>query len=376
MTKKVTELPSATTPLGAADILLVVQGGVSKQAPVSGLPSSGGGGLTNWAEAISTSGVNNPRNAASLKATGGATDIDAVLEPKGTGSILAQTPTGTQAGGNKRGLNAVDFQINRSISTQIAQGDYSVLLGGTSNTISANYGVLGGGASNTVSATYATVAGGQSNGAFNTHSAVAGGFQNSASGNYASITGGNSNTSSGTSSSVIGGESNTADGVYSSVLGGSQGTARGISGAEARASGMFASQGDAQRRRFIQRVATSNATTTVVTTNGGAAGSTNLAVLPGSSAFGFSGKVVARSGTTMAAWEFKGAIRRGSGGTSDITLVGTPTVTSIGADAGAASWSVAIATDVTFGALIIQVTGAAATNIRWVSDLETVEVAG
>ena len=44
MGTKISELPSATTPLGSTDILVVVQGGVTKKAPVSGLPSSGGGG--------------------------------------------------------------------------------------------------------------------------------------------------------------------------------------------------------------------------------------------------------------------------------------------------------------------------------------------
>lgn len=36
---KINELPSATTPLAAADILLTLQGGVTKQVPVSGLPT-------------------------------------------------------------------------------------------------------------------------------------------------------------------------------------------------------------------------------------------------------------------------------------------------------------------------------------------------
>lgn len=40
---KISELPAATTPLDAADTLVVVQGGATKKAPVSGLPSSGGG---------------------------------------------------------------------------------------------------------------------------------------------------------------------------------------------------------------------------------------------------------------------------------------------------------------------------------------------
>ena len=39
MSTKVSELPAATTPLSSSDILLVVQGGVSKQVQVSGLPS-------------------------------------------------------------------------------------------------------------------------------------------------------------------------------------------------------------------------------------------------------------------------------------------------------------------------------------------------
>lgn len=44
MAKKFSELPLATSPLGATDQVAVVQAGVTKRAPVSAFPSSGGGG--------------------------------------------------------------------------------------------------------------------------------------------------------------------------------------------------------------------------------------------------------------------------------------------------------------------------------------------
>ncbi|MFZ4522409.1 MAG: hypothetical protein ACOYNC_11930, partial [Bacteroidales bacterium] len=66
------------------------------------------------------------------------TDVDFVISPKGSGSILAQQPDGTAAGGNNRGLFAVDLQMDRFGASQVASGDYSIAIGG-GNTASQLY---------------------------------------------------------------------------------------------------------------------------------------------------------------------------------------------------------------------------------------------
>jgi hypothetical protein len=90
-----------------------------------------------------------------------------------------------------------------------------------------------------------------------------------------------------------------------------------------------------------------------------------------SSAYVFHLHAVARaSGGDVKAWTIDGCIKRdGSGNTS---LVGTPTVTVIGNDAGASAWDIAVEADDASEALIVKVTGAAATTIHWaVSGLPT-----
>lgn len=72
-------------------------------------------------------------------------------------------------------------------------------------------------------------------------------------------------------------------------------------------------------------------------------------------------------------WTIEGVIKRGaSAGTT--ALVGTATVTSSYADAGASTWSVAVTADTTNGCLAVTVTGQASTTIRWVASIETTEV--
>lgn len=55
-------------------------------------------------------------------------------------------------------------------------------------------------------------------------------------------------------------------------------------------------------------------------------------------------------------------------------IVGTATVTSSYADAGASTWAITATADTTNGGLAITFTGQASTTIRCVAKLETVEV--
>lgn len=135
-----------------------------------------------------------------------ATDVDIAFSPKGLGALTAQVADAGATGGNKRGTRAVDWQMGRTGSAQVASGNESV---------------IGGGFDNTAYGSYATVAGGSSNRA-GTGAAVGGGDQNNASGNYATIAGGLQNESFGTYTTVVGGNFNrvAASGSYSAILGG------------------------------------------------------------------------------------------------------------------------------------------------------------
>ena len=88
----------------------------------------------------------------------------------------------------------------------------------------------------------------------------------------------------------------------------------------------------------------------------------------------FKGSVIAGvtgAGNTKG-WSIEGVIKRGANAAAT-TLVGS-TVMSAYADVGAAAWTVALAADTTNGGLRVTVTGQAATTIRWVAKVESVEM--
>jgi hypothetical protein len=211
--------------------------------------TGGGGGLTGFTSAYNTSAPNATVTVSSLSATGAATDIDVAIVPKGLGSILAAIPDSTATGGDKRGTYAVDLQTKRTLSTQVASGNYSVVSGGESNIASGAWSVIAGGSNNTASAEGATVGGGGYNEASGFYSVIAGGGGNdpgdvnTASGNYSFIGGGYANIASSTTTVVCGGSSNTASGDTSFVGGGYSNTSSGdwsvIAGGEINTANSF-----------------------------------------------------------------------------------------------------------------------------------------
>lgn len=222
-------------------------------------------------------------------------DVDAVVTPVGKGGLLAAVPD-FNAGGNKRGNYAVDWQLWRDAPGNIASGLFAVVPGGKSNTASGDH-------------------------------------------SYAS-------------------------GYHAST--------RGLLGAVARASSMFAADGDCQRLGMTLMVATPGATPTVLTADGNAETTANTYVLPASTAATFTGSVVAKSAADFSHWTFVGGIRN-SGGVA-LTAAVTPTLVS--QTAGAAAWSVAVGVNAGNNALKLTVTGAAGTNIKWGCSLDSMEVAG
>jgi hypothetical protein len=98
----------------------------------------------NWDQAIYTASPNNTINVAQFSAKGSGTNIAVALTPKGTGYISAQVPDGAFAGGNARGVNAVDFQMKRTAIIHVASGAMSIVANGESNAASGSYAFAGG----------------------------------------------------------------------------------------------------------------------------------------------------------------------------------------------------------------------------------------
>lgn len=328
----------AATSLAAGTSTYVLTSNGPGAAP-SWQAAGGGGGVTGFTTSLETASPNGTVNVSRIIASGGTTNQDIAISPKGTGSITAQLPDGTTANGNKRGANAVDLQTIRTANTQVAQSSYSVLAGGYGNTISAQYAFIGGGNLNTASAQAAVVSGGDSN------------------------------TAGGTYGAVTGGKDNFASGAYSRA-GGSGSNARSI-----QASDVFGAGVGNQRGVYVLQRNTSSATPAVATADyNGTAATTNQVTLANNMAMSFSALVAVKrqSSTDTAHWLIEGAIMRGANaGTT--TLVGTPTVTALGAAAGASTWAIAVSANTTIGCLSFQVTGQASANLNWMISIQTAE---
>ena len=302
-------------------------------------------GLTNFVEAARTaSPYDGATGGVALSAVSTLGNADFSIEPKGTGALVRKLADGTNAGGNRRGTYAVDWQ-SPSFAATVASGQRAVISGGINNTCSGANAVISGGDSNVVSGTASVISGGESN---------------SATATYSTVTGGRSNLASATYSQ--------AGGAYS--------TTRGIHGADVRGAGLFVTQGDAQIARYILRNSTTNATQTELYADGVTASAGTRITLPNNSAYSFTGQVIGKTQTVgdVAAWRFSGTIQRITTAAST-ALVGTILMTDTNTTAGtAAAWSVSIDADTTNGGLRIRVTGAAATTIRWMATVNTCEL--
>lgn len=310
------------------------------------VPSGGGGGLTEITETLETTSPNNTVNAESLQVTGGTTNTDLVLGPKGTGAfILGPPPDGSTPGGNKRGTYTIDLQTARSAADQVGTGSRGVLLGSDNKVPNDTSVAIG---YNNLSGQYLS-------------NATAIGVSNISNG----IAIGDSNTSQGSATVTIG-TSNTA------TSGAPFGIAVGLSaqahrwGMFAYSAGLFSATGDAQFTcQVLRRKTTTNSAVTLFADN-----SSTYCTIP-------SGKILAcvinicgikSDGTAAAHYVRQYAIKNVGGTTSEVYAAVT-----LGTDT-AAGTSIAISADDTNDALKIEVTGITSETWRWVATVEGVEI--
>jgi len=278
------------------------------------------------------------------------------------GNTLNSTSNGTYiAAGVSNVITGTSNFIGGGSTNEFASGSFGVIAGGAFNTITsnANAGAILGGNGNTASANFAAVGGGTGNTASGISSVALGGNGNTASGNY-SIVGVQDSTASAARSVVLGKSCNSASTASDSVVTGEYGRSL-LKGQRSHAAGRFTLTGDAQYVDFVARNRTEDATPLELFLNGTDARLTleeNSAMFLTVAVSGFSS-----TGADAAHYIRKVAISNVAGTTA---LIGT--VSTIGTDVETqAGYDVAITADDTNDALVITVTGAAATNIRWVA---------
>jgi hypothetical protein len=271
---------------------------------------------------------------------------------------------------------------------------HGVVVGGGNNTATGSYSFIGGGGDagtasnrNVASGDWSFVGGGIRNVASGVGSFVAGGgiydqpsggySGNTASGLSSFVGGGFGNTASSNATAISGGVANVANGIYSAVVGGTYGTTRGLLAniVLPASNAPFGNTGGAQSALLILGGQTTDATPKVLTCNGSTTSTINQVILPNNSAYFFTGEVVAgvTGGGDTKGWKIEGVIKRGANAAST-ALVGTPTVTSMFADVGAATWTIAVTADTTNGGLAVTFTGQAATTIRVVCQIRSTEM--
>jgi len=308
----------------------------------------------------------------------GSVAIGATSTSSGSSSLamMSGTASGTDSvaiGGGSTASANQSTAIGKNSSNQGAQsvtGSGAMALSGSyasgadsfAAAIGNNTSSYGSTAANAVALGFQSIA----NGSY----AVAMGWANTA-GNRSTCIGGNASTAS-DNSICMGSWSSTISGAYSATLGGGRASDR--SQQNRWAYGILASPaaGNAQLGVFILYRQTTNATPTALLSNSGASAAVNnIPVLADQCAYAFTGTVIAKqSGSTNAAsWKIEGMIVRGTG-VATTTLVAS-TVTAISNVPG---WTLALSADTTNGGLLVTATGAAATNIRWVANIQSSEV--
>jgi hypothetical protein len=309
-----------------------------------------------------------------------------------TGTSITGFPSTYVAAISGTSLTLSQAASGSSTSTLSFFTPHGVVVGGGNNQATGAYSFIGGGGDagtaanrNVASGDWSAVVGGRANQATGNSAFVgAGGWDgtflggNTASGSYSSVVGGFSNTASANGGFIGGGQNNTANGIHSFMGAGAYGTARSIVGNHVFSAcnqPLGASPGISQSALLVLAVQTTDATATALRSNTSAAGTTNQVILPNNSAYFFTGEVISgvTGGGNTKGWTIEGVIKRGANAAST-ALVGTPTITSMYADVGAATWAIAVTADTTNGGLRVTFTGQASTTIRTVCQIRTTEM--
>jgi hypothetical protein len=277
----------------------------------------------------------------------------------GSGSVTA-TGAGAMALGGSRasGVDSFAAAIADNTSAYGATAANSVAIGQRAKATQSSTIAIGDGAASTGAGGYSIAIG---------YLAAASGAGSIAMAGAYSIT---RATASGESSIAIGDDAKATQ-KFSTALGSSSNSI--IIGKYAYAGGRLSATGDSQTGTTVLRGDTTTATPEALTTDNSAAAALNQVILPNSSAFAFSGIIVARQqrvgGTASAAWKIEGLIRREANAASTVLVASTTTPIS-----NLPLWGLALSADTTNGGLKVEVTGAAATNISWVATVYTSEV--
>ena len=337
-----------------------------------------GGGQLNSGTSVSAvttqSGTMNGTTAVTLSASNASIKVGQLI----TGTSIASFTYVAAISGTS--LTLSQAASGSSTSTLSFFTPFGTVVGGGNNQATGSYSFIGGGGNagtaaqrNLASGDWSVVTGGSQNTASGSNSSVLGGGNCSATSSFATCLGGAGNTASGFGSTNLGGNGNVANGTYA-VASGFGSTNRSLP-SFSFAAGTASVNGDAQTQIFVLRNTTTDATATALTANATAPSTTNQVILPNNSAYFFRGEVISgvTGGGDTKGWTIEGVIKRGAGvGTT--ALVGTPTVTSSFADAGASTWDIAVTADTTNGGLRVTFTGQAATTIRTVAQIRTTEM--
>jgi hypothetical protein len=358
-----------------------VSGGQFNSA--SGANVTAGGGLSNTIVAVnstigggiqnkitpyslgndSSGQINNTIGGGGINAISGGVSHDSAIGHTiagGLGNGVGRRSSCNSIGGGSQ--NKINFENSSSTiaggANNFVDGSGATVAGGTDNKIawagpSFNHSIGGGGA-NYIQSAYSGCT-------------IGGGYGNSCLGGlgYSTISGGIGNTNNGSSATIGGGFSNVVVAKYAVVPGGAQAKAA-CQGQMALASGQFASVGDAQTSVYVCRGTTTDGTLTDLFLDG--SGQSARMAMPANSTWGFDILVTGRaSGGNSAVYQFRGMVKNNAG---TITLTSTKTLLA----EDVASWDATVVADDTYDALVVRVAGAAATNIRWVASVRTVEV--
>lgn len=269
-----------------------------------------------------------------------------------------------EAGGNHATISGGSIH-------SIGTNNYSTIGGGTGHVISdgGSGSTIGGGISNSISlnSSSATIAGGNTNSVTQMRATVGGGNANKASGNGSTVGGGDGNTAAGSQSTVPGGLNNTAAAAWSVATG---------AGAVASSNGMrshgamVTAPGDSQDSTVILKGDSTTATELGLSLHGSGG-----LVIPENTTWAISALIVARrtdADGENAAWRVETLVSRNAGSTN--AVVGTPTVTPLGANSGN-PWTVALTT-YSAGNVNVRVVGEAGKTIRWLATLRIAHVSG